>query len=76
MPLRFVGIEVLLHSFLPLALGGSESSASHSRKFTAGEQAPYYPLSRKMCVPQLIPVLKKRKPSCPCQKLKSGLSSP
>jgi hypothetical protein len=41
MPLWFVGVDVLLHSFLPLALGWSKLSASHPRQFTAGEQKLY-----------------------------------
>lgn len=35
-----VGVEVWLHAFLTLTLGGSEQPVPHSSRFISGERAP------------------------------------
>jgi hypothetical protein len=46
------GMEVQLHSFLNLAVGESEWSASRTSHSSSQQKSPYYPLNKKLGKPQ------------------------
>jgi hypothetical protein len=49
------GVEVDLHVFLTLALGGGEWSALLPGRFTLREKSPWYPLDKRLGGPQSHP---------------------
>jgi hypothetical protein len=63
-----MGVEVQLHTFLTLALNGSEWSASRPNHFTLGERVPGTHWIRDWVGPTAsLDMVTKRKNTCPCQ---------